>query len=63
MSLNNSVECVTPLPSTPPVSSVKYVKDNNGNYVCPHTGCGKTTVNQNTMHYHIMDHSENLPFQ
>jgi len=58
MSLNNSVECV---PSTPSV--VKYVKNNDGNYVCPHNGCGKITMNQNTMHYHIMSHNDKLPFQ
>ena len=61
MSLNNSTECVAPVP---PVSLVKYVKNNDGNYVCPHAGCGKIAMNQNTMHYHIKkNHSENLPFK
>jgi len=58
MSLNNSVERVTP------VTPSKYVKNNDGHYVCPHTECGKIAMNQNTMHYHIKkNHSENLPFE
>lgn len=59
MSLNNSVECVAPIPSV-----VKYVKNTDGDYVCPHNGCGKIAQKQNTMHYHIMkNHSTKLPFE
>ena len=51
----------------PPVTTpapVKYVKNDAGNYVCPHENCGKITRNQNTMHYHIMkNHSLKLPFE
>lgn len=58
MSLNNSVERVTPVPPS------KYVKNDDGHYVCPHAECGKIAMNQNTMHYHIKkNHSENLPFE
>jgi hypothetical protein len=57
MSLNHSVACV------PSVVNTKYVKNEAGNYVCPHNGCGKITTNQNTMYYHIMDHTDKLPFQ
>ena len=58
MSLNQPVECV------PSVANTKYVKNEAGNYVCPNNGCGKITVKQNTMYYHIMkNHSTKLPFQ
>lgn len=40
----------------------KYIKNNDGNYVCPH--CNKITQKQNTMHYHIrMNHTQDLPFE
>jgi|UniRef100_A0A6C0LMA3 hypothetical protein len=59
MSLNNSIECVASIPSV-----VKYVKNTDGDYVCPHNGCGKIAQKQNTMHYHIMkNHSTKLPFE
>jgi len=62
ISLNMSVECV----NTPSVNNniIKYIKNNDGDYVCPHNGCGKITMKQNTMYYHIMkNHSTRLPFQ
>lgn len=53
-------ECVT----TQPIKINKYVKNNDGDYICPHEGCGKITGKQNTMYYHILkNHSESLPFQ
>jgi len=53
MSLNNSV---VPTPATS-----KYVRNNAGEYVCPH--CNKVTEKQNTMYYHIKkQHTQDLPF-
>jgi hypothetical protein len=38
----------------------KYIKDEDGNFVCPH--CGVVKKNQNTMHYHLKKHEEKLTF-
>jgi uncharacterized Zn ribbon protein len=38
----------------------KYIKDDEGNFVCPHPECGITKKNQNTMHYHMKKHEEQL---
>ncbi len=37
---------------------ITYIKNTKGEYVCPH--CGITKVNQNTMHYHIRKHEEQV---
>lgn len=42
-------------PSTMPL---KYIKDDQGNFVCP--DCGIKKKNQNTMHYHMKKHEEEL---
>jgi len=66
MSLNNTIEYVLPTSTISPIvsTSVKYVKNDAGEYICPHTGCGKITQKQNTMYYHIMkNHSTKLPFE
>lgn len=39
---------------------LKYVKDEDGNFVCPHPGCGFTKKNQSTLHYHMKKHEEQL---
>ena len=42
--------------------SSKYIKNNEGKFVCPH--CNKIANNQNTMHYHIRkNHTQDLPFE
>jgi hypothetical protein len=38
----------------------KYIKNDEGNFVCP--DCGVTKKNQNTMHYHMKKHEEQLDF-
>lgn len=42
-------------PSTMPL---KYTKNEDGDFVCP--DCGVTKKNQNTMHYHMKKHEEQL---
>lgn len=37
---------------------LKYIKDEDGNFVCP--DCGVVKKNQNTMHYHMKKHEEQL---
>jgi hypothetical protein len=37
-----------------------YIKNENGEYVCP--DCGITKKNQNTMHYHMKRHEEQLSY-
>ena len=37
---------------------LKYIKDDDGNFVCP--DCGIKKKNQNTMHYHMKKHEEQL---
>ena len=36
---------------------IKYVKNNDGEFVCPE--CNMTTKNQSTMHYHMKKHMKN----
>ena len=44
---------------TPSVS--KYIRNTEGEYVCPH--CPKITAKQNTMYYHIKkNHTDDIPF-
>ena len=38
-----------------------YTKNAAGEFVCPH--CGVTKKNQNTMHYHLKKHDNNLPHE
>jgi DNA-directed RNA polymerase subunit RPC12/RpoP len=38
--------------------TLKYTKNEQGEYVCP--DCGVTKKNQNTMHYHMKKHQEEL---
>ncbi len=37
---------------------IKYTKNDEGHFVCPH--CGITKEKQNTMHYHIRKHEEQV---
>jgi len=37
---------------------LKYIKNDNGEFVCPE--CGVIKKNQNTMHYHMKKHEEQL---
>jgi hypothetical protein len=37
---------------------LKYIKDDDGNFVCP--DCGVKKKNQSTMHYHMKKHEEQL---
>lgn len=39
---------------------LKYIRNENGHFVCP--TCGITKENQNTMHYHMKKHENSLPF-
>lgn len=42
--------------------SSKYVRNAEGQYVCP--DCGKITAHQNTMYYHIKkEHTKDLPYE
>ncbi len=42
--------------------ATKYIKNDNGAYVCPH--CPKVCAKQNTMYYHIKkNHEQDLPFE
>jgi hypothetical protein len=38
---------------------LKYIRNEQGHYVCPI--CGTVKENQNTMHYHIKRHADSLP--
>jgi uncharacterized C2H2 Zn-finger protein len=40
---------------------MKYTKNDNGEFVCPQ--CDTTTKNQNTMHYHMKRHMNDLKFE
>jgi hypothetical protein len=53
---------ITTLFSTNKTSTMplKYIKDEDGNFVCPHPGCGFTKKNQSTLHYHMKKHEEQL---
>lgn len=43
-------------------TSSKYIRNNEGHFVCPH--CPKITEKQNTMYYHIKKtHENDLPFE
>ena len=43
-------------------STSKYIRNDEGNYVCPN--CPKITQHQNTMYYHIKkEHTKDLPFE
>jgi hypothetical protein len=53
----NSTPVDTKQTSTMPL---KYTKDEDGNFVCPHPGCGFTKRNQSTLHYHMKKHEEQL---
>lgn len=46
--------------SKPDSMPLKYTKDDDGNFVCPHPGCGFTKRNQSTLHYHMKKHEEQL---
>jgi hypothetical protein len=50
---------ITAKSSTMPL---KYIKDEEGNFVCPHPGCGFTKRNQSTLHYHMKKHEEQLDY-
>ncbi len=39
----------------------RYIKDENGHFLCPH--CGVTKENQNTMYYHMQRHEGRLPHE
>jgi len=53
MSLNNSDS----------TKMENYLKNEQGMFVCPYKNCEKVIKNQNTMYYHILRHSEELPFK
>ena len=40
------------------IMTLKYTKNDQGEFVCP--DCGVTKKNQNTMHYHMKKHEEQL---
>ena len=44
--------------SSPPVMTIKYFKNEDGNFVCP--DCGAIKKRQNSMHYHMKKHQEEL---
>lgn len=48
---------VTTHSSTMPM---KYIKNEDGDFVCPHPGCGFTKRNQSTLHYHMKKHEQQL---
>jgi hypothetical protein len=39
--------------------NLKYIKNNDGSFVCPH--CDFTAKHQSTMHYHLKNHEGALP--
>jgi hypothetical protein len=41
---------------------MKYTKNEDGDFVCPHPGCGFTKRNQSTLHYHMKKHEEELNY-
>jgi hypothetical protein len=44
------------------MSTIKYTRNTDGNFVCPH--CNVVKNKQNTMHYHIKrNHEKNFPFE
>jgi len=51
----------TPSTSKPnSTMTLKYTKNEDGDFVCPHAGCGFTKRNQSTLHYHMKKHEEQL---
>jgi hypothetical protein len=50
---SNDIKTTTSMP-------LKYIKNEQGNFVCPHPGCGFTKRNQSTLHYHMKKHEEQL---
>jgi hypothetical protein len=42
------------------IMPLKYFKDKDGNFICPHPGCEFTKRNQSTLHYHMKKHEEQL---
>lgn len=42
--------------------TMKYTKNEDGDFVCPHPGCGFTKRNQSTLHYHMKKHEEDLNY-
>ena len=44
------------------MSTIKYTRNTDGHFVCPH--CNVVKNKQNTMHYHIKrNHEKNFPFE
>lgn len=39
---------------------LKYIKDEDGNFVCPYPNCTFTKKNQSTLHYHMKKHEDEL---
>jgi hypothetical protein len=60
--INNRVNQGATKLSAPNTMPLKYVKDEEGNFVCPHPGCGFTKKNQSTLHYHMKKHEEQLDY-
>lgn len=42
--------------------TIEYVKNDAGEFVCQHKGCGKVTKLQNTMCYHVKRHMNDFKF-
>jgi hypothetical protein len=42
--------------------TLKYVKDDEGVFICPHDGCKFRNPNQSSMHYHMKKHLEELNY-
>ena len=51
---------VTTATTTAPMP-IKYTKNEQGEFVCPH--CETTTKNQNTMHYHMKRHMNDMKYE
>lgn len=41
---------------------MKYIRNEDGHFVCPFDDCNKVYANQNTMHYHMKKHQEILSY-
>jgi hypothetical protein len=39
-----------------------YIKNEQGEFICPHEGCKFTSKNQSTTHYHLKKHLEELNY-
>ena len=46
------------------MSTIKmtYMRNEKGEFVCPHEGCGVTKARQNTMFYHMKKHAGNMDY-